>query len=221
MMSETQPTPNEVQQYRPVFLRDQYDPHQLRQVLVERMNAQLPEGVNPPRQCKQYVLSSLYAGYERHRTVKTWGTPEVSRPFFQTAWESPHGLGLKDALVYALRRTSQDVGDPHHNPWLKVAAMLIGSVLLLTGIEDMATSEDADTQPVLMKLVRAGGQVVLNATYGLLFFAQGESGPAGSYSDETEESIEYRPLGRSSGDGYEEGGDQGDLDLYETDWDRS
>lgn len=222
-MSETQPILHEVQQAQPVPLRDQYDPHQLRQVLIERMNTQLPEGVNPPGQFKQFVISSLYTGYELHRTMKTWGKPEVARQFFQTAWESPNGLGLRDATAYALQRASEDVGDPHKSPVLKTAAMLVGSALLLTGVEEhMAKKEGQEAKSVPAHLARQASRVILGATYGLLFFAKEEGGETASYEEGAENTIPYYPgkVFPPTGDGYNEDIDEGNLDELDPDLDR-
>lgn len=220
-MSETQPIRSEVQQVP--LLRDQYDPHQLRQVLIDRMNTQLPEGVNPPGPFKQFVIGSLYTGYELHRTMKTWGKPEVARQFFQTAWQSQNGLGLRDAITYAFQRASEDVGDPHKSPLLKTAAMILGSALLLTGIEKrMAESAGSNARNITAQLARGVGSVVLNATYGLLFLAKEKGGPAGSYEGATENTIPYYPglVFPPTGDGYNEDIDGGNLDEFDTDLDR-
>lgn len=121
------------------------------------------------------IIDGLQARYGKHRSLKLSGTPQVS-PYFFDKWREE---GLLKAVGYLVEREAQDLGKPDANPLTKAAANILGSLFLLTGVEQWGNiSEQELTQRPSRRLsiVERVKQASLNLTFGLLFFAQDSRG---------------------------------------------
>src|SRR6266571_4997587 len=133
-------------------------------------------GAERQRPFREFVVSSLQAAYNTHRSKKTDGTPQVSPQFFETWRNAPRWQGLVRATAYLVER-EKELGNPDAHPAVKAVANLVGSVLLATGIEQWVGVSDQELQGTVSR--RPGTKIreaALNVTYGLLFFAQGRGG---------------------------------------------
>jgi len=100
----------------------------------------------------------LETAYNSRRTMKTWGTKRTSHGFFRTVRDE----GWGPAFRYQVE-ASRSIGN---NPALRAAAAILGSTLLLTGIEKKAENAERNKFYLAPLTIASWGLVLSLLIYG-------------------------------------------------------
>ncbi len=107
----------------------------------------------------------LQNAYERNRPKETWGTPPLSKDFFNT-WQ-------QEGLIPAFQCVQELVKKNGHNQTaLRALGIIFGSTALATGLTQVVETFRADINDDHYSLYKRAGFVLYHASVGIIMAGQ-------------------------------------------------